>query len=609
MKKLSASMRLANLEKVRNKMKSEGIVAYIVPSDDEHQSEYTPLAFQRRAFVSGFTGSFGLAMIGLENQNWLWTDGRYFNQASSELSSDWELMKMGEPGTPTPENFIASHFPVQSEIGIDPRVMSYSNSKLYRKAMKAKNQNLKFIETNLIDEIWSDRPGVVPERDIIVLGDETTGESISKKLEWLRGELQKNDAHLHVVSALDAIAWLYNFRGADIQCNPVSICYAIVTTDSAFLFIDPAKVSEKLSSHLKDQVTILPYDSFFEKLKSFSTGKSIWLDPDSSVAIYETATSTQNNATLISKPSPITLKKALKNATEISGMRNCGLRDAAAMIEFWSWLETTIQDSGHGLNEVTAADKLLQFRQKQQHFVTPSFDTISSVGSNAAIIHYHPQLPTAAPLDINQIYLLDSGGQYLDGTTDVTRTFHFGKPTDKERLAYTAVLKGVIALGQAIFPSHTTGLQVDILARQSLWKQGLDYRHGTGHGVGHFLNVHEGPHGISFRARSHSTALQEGMTVTNEPGYYEDGLFGIRIENQMIVKKVDTKYNFKDVGFLGFETTTYVPLDHNLINKSDLTLAEIEWINLYHQECRAKVMDLIPSNEAKEWLQRRTVPI
>jgi len=279
------------------------------------------------------------------------------------------------------------------------------------------------------------------------------------------------------------------------------------------------------------------------------------------------------------------------------------------MIEFWSWLERQLQNSGHGLNEVSAADKLLKFRQEQQYFVTPSFDTISSVGANAAIIHYKPHLPTAACLDIDQIYLLDSGGQYLDGTTDVTRTFHFGKPTDKEKLAYTSVLKGVIALCQAVFPSHTTGLQVDILARQALWRQGLDYRHGTGHGVGHFLNVHEGPHGISFRARSHTIALQEGMTVTNEPGYYEDGLFGIRIENQMIVKKVDTKYNFQNVGFLGFETTTYVPLDQNLINNNDLTSAEIEWVNQYHQDCRSKVMHLLSSNEAKEWLKSRTNPL
>jgi len=591
--------------RLRNLMKQEKLSGYIIPTGDAHQSEYIREVDARRAYISSFTGSMGLALVGQED-SWLWTDGRYYNQASKELPEGWTLMKVGLPQTPTIQDFISQNFPSDAVIGADPRLLSNSTVKDYQDAFSKKGVQLKLSTSNLVDQIWTDKPVAQSERDIHVMPDAVAGRSMEDKLTWLRGILSENEANLHVLSALDAICWLLNIRGSDIPYNPVVVSYVIVTQDACLLFIDATKVTKELSQHLEGKVTVHDYDTFFTTLEALASGRNIWLDPESSNAIFSTC---KGAKTTISKASPVTLEKALKNKTELDGMRACGLRDAVALVNYFSWLENELNTTSNVHDEVTASDKLLEFRKEQSGFITPSFATISSVGPNAAIIHYHPHAPTAAKIVKEKIYLCDSGGQYTDGTTDVTRTFHFGQPTQKERDAYTCVLKGVIALTKVVFPTNTTGLQLDALARQSLWALGLDYRHGTGHGVGHFLNVHEGPHGISFRIGSHSSPLQAGMTVTNEPGYYEDGHFGIRIENQLIVTNVKTQFNFNQTQFLGFETTTFVPLDKNLINLELLTPEEIQWVNQYHQQCTEKVLPLITNQLAIDWFKQRTAPI
>eukprot|EP01127_Copromyxa_protea_P019892 TRINITY_DN6547_c0_g1_i1.p1 TRINITY_DN6547_c0_g1~~TRINITY_DN6547_c0_g1_i1.p1 ORF type:complete len:626 (-),score=124.84 TRINITY_DN6547_c0_g1_i1:44-1711(-) len=547
-------------------------------------------------------------------KSYLWTDGRYWNQANKELDQNWVLMKVGMPETPTLQAFVAENFPEGANIGVDPRLMSRSAVRDIQSVLDTKKQKLQLITENLVDSVWSDKPSVTPARDIIVLPTDVAGQSVTDKLAWIRGELKSHGAYSHVVTALDAVAWLFNIRGADIDYNPTAIAYAIVDLDNAYLFIHPGKVTKELESHLKESgVTIKDYDSFFQEFEAQSKegkGKT-WVDPSSaSAAVFNVLSSI--SAPILEKDSPITLAKALKNPVELQGMRDCAQRDAVAIVRFFSWLEKEMNsDKASQYDEVDVANKILEFRKAVPGFVSESFGTISSVGANAAVIHYEPKKPSAAQLDKQKIYLCDSGAQYRDGTTDVTRTFHFGTPSEKEKEAFTGVVKGVINLSKAIFPEHTTGLQLDVLARQALWELGLDYKHGTGHGIGHFLNVHEGPHGISFRLKSHSCPLQAGMTTSNEPGYYEDGAFGIRIENDMIVTRVERKYNFLKTGFLGFETITFVPIDTNLLLPEALTVEEKNWLNKYHQDCREKIGPLIPEEdkEAREWLQKRTEPL
>jgi len=356
--------------------------------------------------------------------------------------------------------------------------------------------------------------------------------------------------------------------------------------------------------------TILLFFSDLEKIAQ--TKLNVWVDTNSSIAVYN-ALKPENteNRTIIVEKSPIILEKALKNSTELKGFRECSIRDAVALVKFFAWLETEIASpNGDSLTEWSVSTKLLNFRKEQEGFLDPSFATIASTGANAAIIHYHPDDKLSSKLHKDAIFLCDSGGQYLDGTTDVTRSFHFTTPQQKEKLAFTLVLKGVINLSKLVFPNNTTGLQIDALARMALWEYGLDYRHGTGHGVGHFLNVHEGPHQISFRARAFESALKENMVVTNEPGFYEDGSFGVRIENMMAVKKVETKFNFQDTGFLGFETITFVPIDYKLIERSLLTSSDIEWLNAYHHTCWEKLSPFLKDDShTLEWLKRYTTAL
>ncbi|KAA0036249.1 hypothetical protein IC582_018407 [Cucumis melo] len=635
--------------------------ALVVPSEDYHQSEYVSARDKRREFVSGFTGSTGLALV-TQREALLWTDGRYFLQAIQQLSDQWKLMRMGED--PPVDLWMADNLPADAAVGVDPWCVSVDTAQRWIHAFSKKEQKLVQTTTNLVDEVWKNRPP--PEINPVMIHPlEFTGRSVEDKLKTLRTKLSQEKAHGLIVTGLDEVAWLYNIRGSDVSYCPVVHAFAIVTLNSAFFYVDKRKVSDEVRLYMEQNgIEVRDYSAVITdvsllasnqlNLSSFVKGSEvranvevelssidiagsngtkvesqssglIWVDPaQCCYALY----SKLNSDKVLLQQSPLALEKALKNSVELDGLKKAHIRDGAAVVQYLVWLDKQLQETygasgyfleGDGvrkpkpsdskkLTEVSVSDKLEAFRASKEHFRGLSFPTISSVGSNAAIIHYGAKAETCAELDPESIYLFDSGAQYLDGTTDITRTVHFGLPSAHEKACYTAVLKGHIALGNARFPNGTNGHSLDILARVPLWKDGLDYRHGTGHGIGSFLNVHEGPHLISFRPQARNVPLQASMTVTDEPGYYEDGAFGIRLENVLVVKDANTKFNFGDKGYLSFEHITWAPYQRKLINTSLLTFEELNWVNTYHSQCRDILAPYLDESE-KLWLNKATEPI
>ncbi|KAI8057047.1 Creatinase/aminopeptidase [Syncephalis plumigaleata] len=586
------------------------LTAYVIPSEDAHQSEYIADCDKRRHYISGFSGSAGCAVVTRDTAA-LFTDGRYFLQASQELDENWTLMKQGLPGVPTWQDYLLQVASTDSRIGMDPTLITAPDARALRTSLSSIGAEFVTITENLIDNIWDDRPER-PTSPAFVLPIKYTGQSMADKIKQLRAELKKDYVSGIVLSALDEIAWLFNLRGSDIDFNPVFFAYSLVTNEEVFLYIDEKKITPQVREHLGDTVQIKPYNSIFSHLRALGkinaaeNKQKLLLTTRASIALEE-ALGTNN---IVEGRSPIMMSKAIKNPVELEGMRQSHLRDAAALCNYFAWLEGELVAGQQEYNEVQVADKLAAFRAEQADFVGLSFDTISGSGANGAIIHYKPEPETCAIVKREAMYLCDSGGQYRDGTTDVTRTWHFGTPTDYEKRCFTRVLQGHIAIDTAVFPSTTTGFSLDILARAPLWKDGLDYRHGTGHGVGSFLNVHEGPQGIGYRPYCHEVPLMEGMTVTNEPGYYEDGKFGIRIENVLLVRKVDTPQRFGDVDYLGFENVTMVPIHKKLIDISLLTPEERQWVDNHHKQCFERVSPLLdPNGQGYAWLKRETSPL
>ncbi|KAK3035251.1 hypothetical protein RJ639_033885 [Escallonia herrerae] len=649
--------------------------ALIVPSEDYHQSEYVSARDKRRKFVSGFTGSAGLALVTM-NEALLWTDGRYFLQAEQELSDQWKLMRYGEDPIvdiwmadllvlalslahncyarcaatrPASQPFMSvgvslwKNLPREAAVGVDPWCVSLEAAQKWECAFTKKQQKLIQTSKNLVDEVWKNRPPL-ELNPVVIQPLEFAGRSVAEKLKDLREKLKQEKACGIIITTLDEVAWLYNVRGSDVPYCPVVHAYAVVTLVSAFFYVDKRKLSPEasVSSYMEENgIEVREYDAVSsdvallatEQLPPFSkhmeidssetgiTGNGtnvaqeeshnrIWLDPRCCFALYSKLNSDQ----VLLQPSPLALAKAIKNSAEMDGLKKAHIRDGAAVVQYLVWLDKQMQEnygaSGYfaeaestskkrpsetrKLTEVSASDKLEGFRASKEHFRGLSFPTISSVGPNAAIIHYGPDAKTCSEMDPNSIYLFDSGAQYLDGTTDITRTVHFGKPSEHEKACYTAVLKGHIALGVARFPNGTNGHALDILARVPLWKDGLDYRHG--------------PHLISFRPQARNVPLQASMTVTDEPGYYEDGNFGIRLENVLIVKEADTKFNFGDKGYLAFEHITWAPYQSKLIDVSRLVPEEIEWVNTYHAKCRETLVPFLDESEMT-WLKKATEPI
>ncbi|KAJ3352842.1 hypothetical protein HDU91_005965 [Kappamyces sp. JEL0680] len=563
------------LQHLRQVMKQLSIHAYIVPTEDAHQSEYIAKCDTRRAFISNFTGSAGTAVVTLEHAA-LWTDGRYYLQASQQLDpAFWTLQKFGLPSTPTQEEWLLSVLGPNSTVAVDPRLFTVTAAQSLRDKLEAGGHSFRSLSENLVDKIWSSRPPL-PSQPVMVLDVKYAGQEFSEKIANVQKHLVSKNYWGVVVSALDEVAWLFNLRGSDIAFNPVFHSYALVTPTQAFLYVDSAKIDDKVRAHLGNQVTLKPYLAIFDDLKLFgiqkkesTAGEKLLIDQKCSLALLE-ALGTENS--YVCAKSPIQMAKAIKNAVELQGFRDCHERDAAALCRYFAWLESELVDKKNTtLTEAAAADKLEAFRAELSGFMGLSFDTISSTGPNGAIIHYKPDHGKCATIDVKQIYLCDSGGQYLDGTTDCTRTLHFGTPTAEEKEAFTRVLKGHIQLDMA---------------------------------------VHEGPQAISFRPAANETPLMDGMTITNEPGFYKDGAFGIRIENVLLVKKADTPNNFGDTGFLGFEHVTVVPIQTKLIEKSLLTPEEVQWINKYHQTCLERVSrHLDKQEEGFKWLARECIAI
>ncbi|XP_067656782.1 xaa-Pro aminopeptidase 1-like [Haliotis asinina] len=608
----------ASLSKLRALMKNisyvnEPIHAYIVPTGDAHQSEYVADCDTRRAYISGFTGSAGTAIV-TESKAALWTDGRYFLQAERQLDNNWTLMKTGLKDTPTQAEWLVKELPTEGRVGVDPFLFSVEQWKPLAKELKSNGHSLVQVSQNLVDMVWEDRPPP-PNNPLLVLGLEYTGQTWQEKVKRVREKLHSKQATAIVVTALDEIAWLFNLRGSDIQYNPVFFSYSVITFDGVYLFIDESKVDKAVTQHLELKgavnsdgslsVEIHPYEdikSFVACLAETCDGK-IWISEKSSYALVSLIPKLNR----LTSPSPVAAFKAVKNEVEIQGMRRAHIKDAVVLCEFFHWLEKDL--SNGTVTEVAAADKLEDLRRQQDDFVSLSFDTISSIGPDGAIIHYKPSAETDKPITSDQVYLCDSGAQYRDGTTDVTRTVHFGSPSKYEQECFTRVLKGHINLSRTVFPNEVKGHNLDTLARVALWEVGLDYLHGTGHGVGAFLNVHEGPCGISPRVSLSEIPLEEGMILSDEPGYYEDGNFGVRIESLVLVVKADTKYNFKKKGFLTFEPITLVPIQTKLIDPSLLTEQEIDWLNEYHMRCREVVgAELKKQGKLKvlDWLIRET---
>ncbi|KAK6143916.1 hypothetical protein DH2020_024264 [Rehmannia glutinosa] len=518
------------------------IDAYIIPSQDAHQSEFIAECYARRAYISGFTGSAGTAVV-TKDKAALWTDGRYFLQAEQQLTSSWILMRAGNLGVPTTSEWLNGVMAPGSRIGIDPEL---------KEAISKKNHELVYLyDFNLVDEIWKDSRPKPPNRHVRVHDLKYAGVDVSSKLSSLSLAAKGTCLWLDTSTASAAIVKTYK-----------SAC------DNYF----------GAAGNVSKNKRSVP-----NGLEGHSCGPS---------AVY--------------KSSPKSLAKAVKNDAELEGMRNSHLRDAAALAQFWVWLEEEISD-GVILTEVDVADKLLEFRSRQDGFVDTSFDTISGSGANGAIIHYKPEPGSCSVVDAEKLFLLDSGAQYIDGTTDITRTVHFGQPSSWQKECFTRVLQGHIALDQAIFPENYPGFVLDAFARSSLWKIGLDYRHGTGHGVGAALNVHEGPQSISFRF-GNMTPLLKGMVVSNEPGYYEDHAFGIRIENLLYVKEANTPNRFGGLEYLGFEKLTFFPIQAKLVDLSLLSATEIDWLNDYHKEVWEKVSPLLDGS-AKQWLWNNTRPL
>lgn len=457
-----------------------------------------------------------------------------------------------------------------------------------------------------------------------MLSDKYAGKSFEEKLTELRKELDKKKTAGMVVSMLDEIAWLFNLRGSDIPYNPVFFSYAAVTHESATIYVDSAKITPDVKQHLNGKVTIKPYDALFSDLTAMADAlpqesQSKGAEPDkknhpkimlSKQASWALSLGLGGEEKVEEARSPVADAKAVKNTTELEGMRQCHLRDGAALCEYFAWLGEELIEKKSTLDEVQVADKLEQIRSRGEHFVGLSFPSISSSGANAAVIHYSPERGNCAVVDPKSVYLCDSGAQYLDGTTDTTRTLHYGTPTEMEIKAYTLVLKGVIGLDRAVFPKGTTGFAIDAFARQHLWREGLDYRHGTGHGVGSYLNVHEGPVGIGTRAAYSEVSLSIGNVLSDEPGYYEDGSFGIRIENMIMAREAKTAHKFGDKPWISFEHVTMVPMCKKLIDVQLLDSGEKQWLNDYHKEIWEKISVFFEKDERTlNWLKRETAPV
>ena len=587
------------LSRLRAQMKRYKLDAYFIPSTDPHQSEYVPPCWQRRVWISGFTGSAGDVVVTTKKAG-LWTDGRYHLQASQQLSgSTIKLFKAGNIGVPTVPQWLEKTLKKGQVLGVDPRVLSRGMAAELDKAAQAAGARLKLVDKNLVDTIWSERPSR-SKAPMEVLPRRLTGLSAGEKLTELRKAMKQKRVKAHVLSALDAIAWLFNIRSADVDHNPVAIAYAIVTPKKATLYTDLDKVTPTVKARLKG-VRFADYGEAAAGLAALKKKKArVWLDGGT---VNMWVVNALKGCDLSFDPSPVFAAKARKNATEVKGIKAALRRDGVAMVRFLAWLDRAV--GNEELTEFTIMGKLEAFRAEGENFRGTSFTTIAGYNQNGAIIHYEATEDTAAALQPEGMLLVDSGGQYTDGTTDITRTVWLGgEPTDEQKDRYTRVLRGHINLARCRFPAGTVGKQLDTFARAPLWETGLNYNHGTGHGVGHFLNVHEGPQSLS-PVRCTGWALEPGNLMSNEPGFYQEGGYGIRIENLVLVVKDDELSSDEAGDWLRFDTLTLCPIDTRLVDRKLLTPDEKRWLNAYHATVRDALSDGLDPAAAR-WLRSAT---
>ena len=589
---MNINERISNL---RNLMKDRGITAYIVPTYDSHQSEYVADYYKARVWISGFTGSAGTVVV-TDKEAILWADGRYFIQAEKELAgSEFKLFKMGIPGFPTYTEWLQEELKEGDTLGFDGKIFPQSDVERLGKALKQKE--IKFNgEYDLVGEIWTDRPPM-PKSKAFIHEIKYTGKTGKEKVEEVRKEMRKLGADYFLLGSLDDIAWLYNIRGRDVANNPVVISYALVSQDKAYLFVDKEKIDNEVESFLKENgIEIHDYEKVIDYVKDIEKGSRVFLDPD---RVNRWLYSGIPRECKIVEGMNITTKlKGNKNPVEVKNQKNAYIKDGVALVKFLHWLDKNIGNIE--ITEISAEERLEEFRREQEGFIEPSFDTISAYKENAAMMHYKANDESNYVLKKEKMYLVDSGGQYLDGTTDVTRTVILGDITEEEKRDFTLTLKGHINLISARFLYGATGSNLDVLCRYPLWQEGIDYKCGTGHGVGFLLNVHEGPHRIA--TVPNNVAFEKGMIVTIEPGVYKAGCHGIRIENVVVVDE-DIK---TDSGqFMKFETLSFCPIDLEGVDVKLLTDKERAWLNDYHKDVYNKISPYL-NEEEKEWLREET---
>jgi len=590
------------LKALREQLKADKLDGFVVPLTDEHMSEYVGSYAQRLAWLTGFQGSAGSAVV-LPEEAAIFVDGRYTLQVRSQVDGkDWSYQSVPETSA---ADWLKEHAPEGGRIGYDPWLHSRDWVKKATQALAARGAELVAVEQNPIDKVWSDRPEA-SKAHLIVQPDQYAGRSSADKRHEIADWLEKQGADAAVLSALDSIAWAFNVRGADVSRTPVALAFALVRSDgTADLYVDPEKVSAEVRQHLGNGVRLHDRDEFESALGELK-GQTVAVDPERAVAaIFEALD--KAGAKVIPVRDPTILAKAIKNPVEIAGQKSAQERDGAAISRFLRWVEA--EAPGGQIDELTASDHLEALRKENPELRDLSFDTISGAGPNGAIVHYKSSEKTNRKLAKGELYLVDSGGQYVDGTTDITRTVAIGEPTQEMRDRFTRVLKGHMAVATAIFPKGTRGSQLDSFARRPLWEAGLDYAHGTGHGVGSFLSVHEGPQRISPVGSAQSGGdepLKAGMILSNEPGYYKTGEYGIRIENLVLV--VDKPVEGAEKETLGFETLTFAPIEPRLIDVTMLSDSELAWLNDYHAEVLARIGHRL-EGEDKAWLERQCAPL
>lgn len=585
------------IEKLRSQMNEKKIDVYMIPSSDNHQSEYVGEHFKCREFITGFTGSAGTAII-TKDAAGLWTDGRYFIQADAELEgSGIELYRMGNPGVPTIKEYLESVLPENGTLGFDGRVVAMQEGNDFAKQFACKNMKIEYA-FDLTDAIWKDRPALAAE-PVFILDEKYSGESTASKLTRLREEMEKEQASSHILTSLDDIAWLLNIRGNDVMYSPLVLSYAFITMDCVHLFIDESKLNEQIKADFrKNNIVIHPYNDIYLFVKNLDSSDRVLIDPARiNYALYH---SIPDCVRKIEKTNPTILLKAVKNEIEIENLKKAHIKDGVAHTKFMYWLKTTL--GKEKITEMSASEKLESLRAEQVGFLWPSFEPISAFKEHAAICHYSSSEETNCELTEGSLFLTDTGGNYYEGSTDITRTVALGEISDELKLHFTTVTRSMISLAKAKFLYGCGGYNLDILARQPLWELELDYNHGTGHGVGYLLNIHEGPCSFRWRLNGQEVPLEAGMVITDEPGIYIEGSHGIRTENELLVcKGPKTEYG----QFMHFEPLTFVPIDLDAINPKLLREDEKQYLNNYHKRVYEIISPHLTDKES-EWLKSYT---